>query len=83
MKTHVFTIDKRSHLKKAQEIYNKIKANIESNHKGEIIAIDPESGEYCLGKTVIEAVMKGREKYPDRVFHSIRIGYPAVYRKVV
>jgi len=39
MKTHVFTIDKRSHLKKAQEIYDKIKTNMESNHKGEIIAI--------------------------------------------
>jgi hypothetical protein len=79
MKTNVFTIDKRSHIKKAQEIYDKIKANIESNHKGEIIAIDPESGDYFLGKTVIDAVMKGREKYPDRVFHSIRIGYSAVY----
>lgn len=79
MKTHVLTIDKRSHLRKAQEIYDKIKTNMESNHKGEIIAIDPESGEYFLGKTVIEAVMKGRAKYPDRVFHSIRVGYPAVY----
>ena len=51
MKTHVFTIDKRSHLKRAQEIYDKIKTNMKSNQQVELIAIDTESGDDFLGKT--------------------------------
>jgi hypothetical protein len=40
-----------------------------------------ESEEIFLGKDVVEATLKGWEKYPDRTFYFVRIGYPAVHSR--
>ena len=53
---------------------------LEAKHKGMIAAIDPESGNYFLGRDTIAAVNKGRRKLPEAVFYCIRIGYPGVYK---
>ena len=47
--------------------------------KGTIAVIEPETGEYFLGKTLTEAVKKAKEKYPGKIFYSIRIGYTFVH----
>lgn len=66
---------------KGQKIYDEIlKPLLEPGHKGEIVAIEVESGDYFLGESVLEATGKGREKYPNKVFYAVRIGYPVVYR---
>lgn len=49
---------------------------LEEKYKGMIAAIYPESGEYFLGKTLIEAVEAARERYPQKTFYFVRIGYP-------
>lgn len=65
-------------LKKPKQIViDKIQQQ-EAKHRGLVAAIDPESGEYFLGKRTITAVEKGRRKYPEAVFYCIRIGYDAV-----
>ena len=65
---------------KAQAIYRKkLKPKLEGKYKGRIVAIDVESGDYFLGKTVLEAIEKGRKKHPGRIFYAVRIGYPAVH----
>lgn len=51
---------------------------LEGQYKGMIAAIYPDSGEYFLGKTLVEAVEKARKKYPEKAFYFIRIGYPFV-----
>lgn len=38
--------------------------------------IEPETGEYFLGKTTLEAFKKAKKKYPDKIFYCIRIGSP-------
>jgi len=74
------TIDKNELVDKGEEIYEKkLKDKLEPEHKGEIVAIDVKSGDYFLGKSVIEADKKAREKYPDDVFYFNKIGYRAVY----
>ncbi|MGH7800908.1 MAG: hypothetical protein ACREOW_09815 [Thermodesulfobacteriota bacterium] len=63
-----------------EEIYkSRLKTKLERKYRGKLIAIDVDSGEYFMGKTVLEAVEKGRQKYPNKVFHAIRVGYPAVH----
>ena len=47
--------------------------------RGTIAVIEPETGEYFLGKTLTEAIKKAKEKYPGKVFYSIRIGYTFVH----
>lgn len=55
--------------------------SILSSKKGWIAAIESESGKYVLGKTLIEAAKRGREKFPGKIFYFIRIGYPYVHRQ--
>ena len=47
-----------------------------SDKKGTIAVIEPESEEWFLGKTLFEALKKAKNKYPDKIFYSIRIGSP-------
>ena len=49
-----------------------------SDKKGQIAAVESESGEYILGKTLREAFLKARKTYPGKVFYFIRIGYSYV-----
>ncbi len=66
--------------RKAQAIYQrKLKSKLEEKYKGRIVAIDVESGDYFVGKTVLDAIEKGRRKHPGKIFYAVRIGYPAVH----
>lgn len=65
--------------KKGREIYKRLKEDLEPQYRGKIVAIDVETGDYFLGNTVIEAGKKGRQKYPQKIFHFIRVGFPAVH----
>ncbi|MEX1112522.1 MAG: hypothetical protein WEC84_03595 [Candidatus Andersenbacteria bacterium] len=58
-------------------IYEQIKGRYESDHKGEFLAINIDTGEEFLGSTNSEAVEKAREKYPETIFYVVRIGYSA------
>lgn len=44
-----------------------------------IVVIEPETGDYFLGKSLTEALQKARKRYPGKIFYSIRIGYPFVH----
>ena len=65
---------------KGGEVYEKLKPELEEKYHGRIVAIEPYSGDYFVGKSVIEAGDKGKEKYPDRIFYFVRPGFRAVYR---
>jgi len=62
---------------KAKAIYEKIKDRLEAEHKGEVVAIDVESGDYFLGKTGLEAARQAKARYPNRIPYIMRIGRPA------
>mgnify|MGYP001603750985 CR=1 FL=1 len=51
-----------------------------SEHKGKIIVVEPESGDYFLGETLREANRKALEKHPDKVFFATRLGGGNVIR---
>lgn len=60
----------------ARAIYaQKLRSQLETEHWDEFVAIEPESSEYFLGKTLSDAIAASREKYPDRLAHAIRIGH--------
>jgi len=65
--------------RKAEAIYRtKLKPKLERKYKGRIVAIDVDSGDYFLGRTVLEAMERGRKKYPGKIFYAIRVGHRAV-----
>jgi hypothetical protein len=70
----------KSVIERAKRIYaSQLQADLESQHRGHFVAIEPESGEHFLGDTFDEAVKSARTKYPSRLSHTIRIGHQAAF----
>jgi hypothetical protein len=65
-------------VQKAESIYEaRIQAILEPCHDHEFVAIEPESGEYFLGKTLNDAAKAAREAHPTRLTHVMRVGHKA------
>jgi len=79
MEPMVFQVDQRKVISGGKEIYNRLREKLEPEHKGQIVAIEVDSGGYFLGRTVTEATSEARKKHPDKVFYFVRVGFPAVY----
>ena len=63
---------------KGRKIYaERLKQNLETSFHGQFVAIEVDSGDYFLGSTPLEAIEKGKLKYPDKVFHVMKVGYKA------
>jgi hypothetical protein len=63
---------------KGDAILKELQKTLLPEHANEIIAIDVESGDYCLGKTSREAWTALRQRHPDRVAYVARVdGGPA------
>ena len=67
-------------VRRGTEIYERdIRPRVESQHRGRIVAIDTESGEYAIADDVLPAVQALRQRCPGAVPYILRIGFPAVY----
>jgi hypothetical protein len=70
----------KSVIDRARRIYaDRLQHELESDHSGRFVAIEPESGEHFLGDTFDEAVKAARTKYPTRLSHTIRVGHGAAF----
>ena len=81
MPLRLTAIDVDDHVSRGQGIYERLKSKLEPEHTGEVVAIDIDSSDYFLGKTVVDEVQEARKKYPDRIFHTVRIGSKAVHSR--
>ncbi len=66
--------------KRAKSIYSKIENSLLSEHKGEIIAIEPTSGEYIIGHDEVKVALEGKRRHPGKKFGLFRIGEPVVHK---
>lgn len=55
---------------------NQLKSILEPQHCDEFVAIEPDSGDYFLGKTLSEAIQSARKAYPQRLAFALRVGHP-------
>jgi len=59
----------------ARQIYDqRLKVRLEAEHLGEIVAVEPQSGDYVLGLTIGEVDQACRERFGDQPVHTFRIG---------
>ena len=65
---------------KATHVWAALEEERLPQHKGEIIAIEPESGDYFLGLKAMEAGDKAKAKYSDKLFFFARVGGGGVTR---
>ncbi len=64
--------------RQGEEIYRqRLKDQLEKSHRDEFVAIEPQSGDYFLGKTLGEAIEASRRAYPERLAYAVRVGHPA------
>ena len=64
-----------------KEIYERdIRHLVEKDHRGEVVAIDVDSGSYALGKNAIVASERLRDQRPEAQVWLMRVGDPALYR---
>lgn len=73
------SLTKEEFARRGEEIYEEIKGIIEGEHKGEIVAIEIETGDYFIAPSVIKAVKKAKGKHPSKIFYIKRIGYRATH----
>jgi hypothetical protein len=52
-----------------------------ASKKGQIAAVESESGEYVIAPNLLKAAAAARARFPGKVFYFIRIGYPYVHRQ--
>ena len=65
-------------VRRAEEVYvTRLRVVLEPKHVDEFVAIEPDSGDYFLGKTLSEAIGAARRSYPDRLTHAMRVGHKA------
>ena len=63
-------------VRRAENLYaGKLRFELEANHQNEFVAVEPDSGDYFLGKTLSEALGAARDAHPDRLSHAMRIGH--------
>jgi hypothetical protein len=59
---------------KGKEVFEKIKGELAED--AVIVAIEPESGDYFVGKTLGRADRAAFEKYPDQWVYYVRVDNP-------
>jgi hypothetical protein len=70
--------DTKELARRAEEVYErKLKAKLEATHLNEFVAIEPDSGDYFLDRTLSEAAQGLRKAHPDRRGFIMRVGHPA------
>lgn len=66
---------------KGQKIYNeKLKTTLEASQKGKFVAVEVETGEHFISDTLLGALQEARTKYPNKLFHTIKIGSEGVFK---
>ena len=55
-------------IERCRTIYRQLLPQLIADHRGKVIAIEPESTEYFLGDTLDSASEQARTRYPERLF---------------
>ena len=65
---------------KGKNIYKRLRKHLETRYKGKIVAIEPVSGRYVIGRDELDTALKATHLYPGRIFDFFRIGFPVVHK---
>ena len=65
---------------RGERLYQEPQKKIEPRYKSQIIAIEPDSGEYVVGKDEPQVALEAVKKFPGKQFTFFRIGYLAVHK---
>lgn len=64
----------------SERLYKKLVKKLMPRFKGQIVAIEPKSHRYVLGKDELDVALEAKKKFPGKKFGFFRVGYPAVHK---
>ena len=65
-------------VRRAKQLYEEnLRSKLERTNMHDFVAIEPDSGDYFLGKTLSEAIQASRAAHPDRLAFAMRVGHSA------
>lgn len=76
----IATISDEAQAEKAKKIYKKLRAVLERKCKGQVVAVEVDSGAYVVGDDELEAARKARTRFPGKIFYFFRVGEPALHK---
>jgi hypothetical protein len=69
-------MDNTDIIRRSEQIYeSRLKAELERSHPDYFVAIEPDSEEYFLGRTLSEASAAAHAVHPDRRTFVLRVGH--------
>ncbi|OGH59937.1 MAG: hypothetical protein A3G34_05815 [Candidatus Lindowbacteria bacterium RIFCSPLOWO2_12_FULL_62_27] len=60
--------------------FRRLSKRIGKSHRGEIVAIEPDTGSYFVGKDTLEVALKARRVFPRALFGFFRVGFKTVHK---
>ena len=66
--------------RKGKILFRRLERRLKVKHRGKVIAIEPKSGAYVLGRDALEAALKAKEQFHGRPVDFFRIGFAAVHK---
>ena len=66
--------------RRGRVLFRRLERRLKAKHRGEVIALEPNSGTYVLGKDALEAALKAKEQFHGMPVDFFRIGFPAVHK---
>jgi hypothetical protein len=57
-----------------------LKDILEPQENGKFVAIEPESEEYFIGNTAVEAIKKALASFPKKIMFLARVGFSTTYK---
>jgi hypothetical protein len=67
--------------RRAHELYERnIRAQVEPDNKGKMLAIDVDSGDYSLADDSLTALDQIKAKNPDASVYILRVGFPTAVK---
>ena len=65
---------------RGKELYEtKIKPLVDPQEKGKLLVLDIKTEDYVIGRDLGYITQELRQRRPDAIIHTVRIGYPTVY----
>lgn len=63
-----------------EAMYRRLVRRFKGRRKGQVVAIDPKTGHYVIGRDELAVAIKARKAYPAAHFSVFRLGFPAVHK---
>jgi hypothetical protein len=71
------TLNSAELFERADRYYqDRLRSKLERTHLNSFVAVEPESGDYFLGRTLSEASAAASAAHPDRRCCVLRVGHP-------